>query len=1036
MQVSEPRAVERDSEIQLTLSSRHWAFFEHLQAPAMIAELMFDDSGVASDYRLVDLNRQFEDLTGLRRLDVLGRAASEAFAASTCQLLEAFRCISADGGSMVLEQFVVESQRNYRIQVIGLTPRLRAAIYLDVSAYIRRLDELTQEVAMLRSMLDVQPHPTWFKDDDGRYRAVNAAFAAVTGLASAEVALRKADLDLWSAERAELLTQTDTAVRATGTPRAIECWDETEQGSRRLEAHIAPVFARDGIVSGTTGVLIETPGNNELCASARQTARNFEQIVDLAPDPIAIANPSGEILYANRGLCQLAGYTHEELLGRHVLDMGVWEQPQSRREALDQLESSGRFECVEMVIVTPQGSRHQVELTGTIVELDQRRILTVTMRDVTENRRVRGEARQATERLTKYFSISPDLLCIVSSEGRFVWLNPAWERALGYPLESLKGAISFDYVHPDDLPQTLDALHRLRTGQAVLDVQNRCRRADGSWCWLEWRSVADEQGLIHALARDITQRREGEAALQAAERTTAASREQLHRVSELAHIGHFMVDFQSRTLVWTSELYRIFGEDPNTFTPSFEYLATAIDEQDLPRVREAVQAVSSSGGVQQFQFRFSRPNGERCFCHATLEGADDNAGIRNCMFGLVQDLTEIWRAQEEQRSLLRQVMQAQKLESLGVLAGGIAHDFNNLLTSILGNTDLAIAELTTEESAARTYLEDVEKVSRRAAELCRQMLAYSGKGRFVVQPFSLNDIVREMTHLLSVSVSKKATLKCELFEGLPSAVVDVTQIRQVVMNLITNASEAISEPGGRVTLTTGVMDCTEQDLKQAVGDGEVHQPGRYVYLEVTDTGCGMDSDTLSRIFDPFFTTKFTGRGLGLAAVLGIVRGHKGVLKVRSSKGCGTSFTMLLPADDQVAPFEPVVAAKGPWVGHGRILLVDDDENIRNMGKSLLERAGFEVLVAADGVEALDEFARVHGELRLVILDLTMPRMDGEACLRELLRRDPTLKVIMASGFNEQEVINRFAEGGPGGFVQKPYNSVDLLSKIQQLLGET
>lgn len=1034
MQVLEPRPAERDSEVQLALTSKHWAFFEDLQVPAMIGELLFDPQGSPSDYRIVDMNGQFELFAGLQRSDALGRPASAVFVTNSPPLLEAFRSVHVVGGTRTVDQVVAETQRHYHIQVWGLTPRLCAAVCFDVTSYVREIDELARQATAWRAMLDVQPHPAWLKDDEGRYVAVNEAFVEATGLISPDAARGATEFDLWPAECAELLAQADLEARGSGTAKAIECWSETNAGPRRFESHIAPVFAADGLVCGTTGILLDAPGESDLCASARQTARNFEQIVDLAPDPIAIAKPSGEILYANRALCSLAQYTHEELLGRHVLDIGVWEQPQSRREAIEQLEGDGRFDCVEMVIVTPHGLRHQVELSGTIVELEQRRVLTVAMRDVTENRRVKGEARKAAERLTKYFSISPDLLCMVNSEGRFVWLNPAWERALGYPLSTLTGSVSYDYVHPEDLAPTISAMHRLRTGQAVLGVKNRYRRADGSWCWLEWRWVADEHGVIHAIARDITERREGEAALQAAERTTAASREQLHRVSELAHIGHFMVDFESNSLVWTTELYRIFGEDPSTFTPSFEFLEAAIHEDDLPKVREAVLAASSAGGAQQFQFRFSRSGGELRFCHATLEAGEAESGQHKCMFGLVQDLTDVWRAQEEQRRLQQQVMQAQKLESLGVLAGGIAHDFNNLLTSILGNTDLAIAELAPAQTAACAYLKDIEKVSRRAADLCRQMLAYSGKGRFVVQPFSLNEIVREMSHLLNVSISKKANLRCELFEELPLVVVDVTQIRQVVMNLITNASEAIVEPGGTVVLSTGVVDCTQADLQQAVGDGDLHPPGRYVFLEVADNGCGMDADTLNRIFDPFFTTKFTGRGLGLAAVLGIVRGHKGALKVRSRRGQGTRFTILLPAEDQPATsIEPAATARTEWMGHGRVLLVDDDENIRNMGKSLLERMGFEVLLAADGVEALEAFVGAKGGVRLVILDLTMPRMDGEACLRELRRLDPHVKVVMASGFNEQDVICRFSGRGPAGFVQKPYNSEDLLPKIQRAL---
>jgi CheY-like chemotaxis protein len=381
-------------------------------------------------------------------------------------------------------------------------------------------------------------------------------------------------------------------------------------------------------------------------------------------------------------------------------------------------------------------------------------------------------------------------------------------------------------------------------------------------------------------------------------------------------------------------------------------------------------------------------------------------------------------------------MQSQKLESLGVLAGGIAHDFNNLLTSILGNADLASRELSP-ASPIRIYLEDIETVSRRAAELCRQMLAYSGKGRFVVQSLSLNDVVREMAHLLSVSISKKVVIKYSFFSEIPSVMADATQLRQVVMNLITNASDAIAEVSGVVTLSTGVMDCDEAYLEGAAGFSQAIPPGQYVFLEVSDTGCGIEPENISRIFDPFFTTKFTGRGLGLAAVMGIVRGHRGALRVYSEAGRGTTFKVLFPAHHgPVTSVDTFETSTKAWKGHGVVLLADDEESIRSMGRRMLERMGYQVLVAADGRDAVQEFTKHREKIRLVVLDMTMPHLDGEACFRELRRIDPNVKVIMTSGYNEQEVISRFVGKGLAGFVQKPYGVSDLLPVVTRVLSET
>ncbi|MGO9662372.1 MAG: response regulator [Polyangia bacterium] len=386
----------------------------------------------------------------------------------------------------------------------------------------------------------------------------------------------------------------------------------------------------------------------------------------------------------------------------------------------------------------------------------------------------------------------------------------------------------------------------------------------------------------------------------------------------------------------------------------------------------------------------------------------------------------------ERRNLEQQVLHTQKLESLGVLAGGIAHDFNNLLTGILGNADLALAELSP-VAPARESLEAIETAARRAAELCRQLLAYSGKGRFLVQPLDLQELVQEMGHLLSVSISKKVVLKYDFAKDLPAIEADATQMRQTIMNLILNASEAIGDRSGVISVTTGLAYCDAAYLKTCFAADAI-QPGDFVYLEVADTGHGMDKATQDRIFDPFFTTKFTGRGLGLAAVLGIVRGHKGAIKVRSEVGRGTTFRLLFPAAEAKARAGASAASSTrAWKGHGQILVVDDEETVRNLTRRMLERTGFTVLSAEDGHQAVEIFKQVMAVVDLVILDLTMPHLDGEACFRELRLMKPEVKVILSSGYNEQDVVNLFAGEGLAGFIQKPYTSDELITKVRDVL---
>lgn len=403
--------------------------------------------------------------------------------------------------------------------------------------------------------------------------------------------------------------------------------------------------------------------------------------------------------------------------------------------------------------------------------------------------------------------------------------------------------------------------------------------------------------------------------------------------------------------------------------------------------------------------------------------------------GLVIDIDARKRAEAEQQEMERRMLHVQKLESLGVLAGGMAHDFNNLLTAMLGHADLALAKLPP-MSPARESLAAIVDAAMRASDLSRQMLAYSGRGKFIIEPIAISDLVAEMLHLLKASISKKAALNLNLERDLPQVDGDATQLRQVLMNLITNASEALGDVGGTITVGTGTMFCGRDYLKASSLDGDLEE-GTYVFLEVSDTGCGMDRDTLERIFEPFFSTKFTGRGLGMAAVLGIVRGHKGAIRIYTEPGRGTTFKVLFPARAErgTGAQAATTAGAGLWHGTGTVLLVDDEEMLRDIGERLLRELGFEVLLARDGREALDVFTVHQDRIVLVLLDLTMPYMDGEETFRALRMRDPRVRVLLSSGYTEQEITARFAGKGLAGFIQKPYTLREMARKVQAALGK-
>ncbi len=387
----------------------------------------------------------------------------------------------------------------------------------------------------------------------------------------------------------------------------------------------------------------------------------------------------------------------------------------------------------------------------------------------------------------------------------------------------------------------------------------------------------------------------------------------------------------------------------------------------------------------------------------------------------------------EQRGIEKKLRHADRVESLGVLAGGIAHDFNNLLTAILGNAGLAQKKLD-DFSPAKSHIESIIQASQSAADLCRQMLAYSGKGKFIVRPVNLSELVEGMGKLITISIPKHVTMRYELDDAVPLIDADIAQIQQVVLNLITNAAEAIGEERGIITLATGRVSVDATYLSGIIGS-EHMQPGEYACLEVSDTGCGMTPEIQKKIFDPFFTTKFSGRGLGMSAMLGIVRGHKGGMRIYSEPGQGTSIKVAFPISKQSQiDLHRDDTQQAQSLATGAALVIDDEPHIREVAVAMLEDIGFApVYKAEDGAEGVECYRAHRDEIEVVLLDMTMPRMNGESCFRELRKIDPDVRVILSSGYNEQDATNRFVGKGLAGFIQKPYAPNLLAAKVDEAL---
>ena len=579
-------------------------------------------------------------------------------------------------------------------------------------------------------------------------------------------------------------------------------------------------------------------------------------------------------------------------------------------------------------------------------------------------------------------------------------------------------------VHPDDVNRLQAQWLAVSEGRAPqIDLEFRLIDQNGSVRWFHGHgAVVGKPGAAQTIAgviQEITERKHAE--------------EELHELSrynrqllDLSPDPVFVLDAAGTIIdlnpaaqtLTTSERSGLIGVDfAQRFADPVRARQLWTDALLRGTVRDAEIGLVSSSPTQPVPL----------LCNATALAADD--GSPRGVLIVARDISARKAAEAERFMTEARVRETQKLESLGVLAGGIAHDFNNLLTGILGNASLAKLDLAA-GTPPYNCVEDIEHASLRAAELCRQMLAYSGKGRFVVQLLDLSELITEAAPLLELSTTKKAKLRFFLNKHLPLIQADVNQLRQVVINLVSNAAESIGDKDGLIRITTGAMRATKEYLRQTQLAPDLPE-GNYIFVEVSDNGTGMDLETLQRIFEPFFTTKFTGRGLGLSAVIGIVRGHNGAIKVESEPGKGASFLVLFPAAEQSAMVPPEEKPSAPPAR--RILVVDDEDTVRSVLARMLRSFGYEAETAANGQEAVQLFHNGRDNFSTVLLDLTMPELDGAETFREINRIRPELPVILMSGYSEQDAVAKFGAQGLAGFLQKPFQPDALRALVAKVV---
>ena len=611
-------------------------------------------------------------------------------------------------------------------------------------------------------------------------------------------------------------------------------------------------------------------------------------------------------------------------------------------------------------------------------------------------------------------SHSCDILSILDGQGRLVFNSAAAEVVSGFTLDELAGIDTFELIHPDDRPEVQQVFAGvLARHGAVGTVRYRYRTKAGGWTWMEAVAVnhLDDPLLrgVVASSRDVSERVRAEEALRASEERfrsfLAACQEGFARVGEGGAV-----------LECNDQLARILG-----CRDAAELGRHSFYDFVFPEDRAAMEAERRGhreGTTGRSLARLRRLDGTERWVQVSSAALRDPEGHFVAWQAFLADVTET-------RTLEERLARAQRLEGLGTLAGGVAHDFNNLLVGILGGADLARQEVPPGHPAQES-LRIVTEAAQRAAGLCRQLLAFAGRAEPRLEPVHLGALLRETSDLLGVSAGRGRTLHCQVEPDLPVVMGDPHQLRQVLLNLVTNAAEA-SGPGDAITLAAGQVMVDAQALR-TFQFGDAGPPGRWVQLRVADRGHGIAPAVLARIFDPFFSTKASGRGLGLAATLGVVRRHGGCIRVESELGTGTTFTILLPlgGSSPAARSSPSTDDPGGQIRlQGRALVVDDEPTVRRVARRILAGLGLEVTEAQDGQEGAEAVEADPSRYALVLLDLTMPRLDGVGALARIRAVAPGLPVLLASGYAQEESRASLRALGVTELVEKPYDVTTL-----------
>lgn len=996
-------------------------------------------------YKLV--NRNFSELIGVPSNEMVGKKVEE---------LEYFddefveRVIQADlkvleqgstlevkdmiftktNGALSISRNIKTALRNDAGEIIGVV-----GVGVEETELKNAEKALRSNQELLHTVLDTLPQNINVKDKSGRYLMVNRKFAQKLGVSAEEIIGKTlGELKLYDEETLARINQASRRVMEEGiTVEDPDLEATLPDGSVEYrQGFKSPLRDGEGKIIGTVGIQNDITALKKTENELRSSQKLLQTVIDTIPHNIYVKDRDSRYLMVNKSLTEKWGKSSEELLHKNINEVGLHDAA-SRKQILEadrQVVEKGETLTLPNVEITFPNEEptycHGIKAPlyddeGGIVGLVGVGV------DITDLIKVENELRDYQYLLQTVINTIPYAIFVKDLKGRFTLANKAMANIHGLQPEDVVG------MRTKDLPMGSPAEKAvvLEMDREVLEKKRAVDRELVHFTTVEGIQTRrhlhklpyqDREGNvvgIVAISENITER--------------VKQQEEFHRqralmqtVFDLLPMWLYVKDKDLRFLMINQKMADDNGVSRDIVDNRPISISAHLSIEAQKTIEEMDRKVISEGVmVEEPEFEFMDGLGRQNIVRRICMPFKDATGQIIGLVGLHDDITE--RKQTEEM-----LQQAQKLESLGVLAGGIAHDFNNLLVPIMGYTSLLLNKVT-DNPALIKPLGHINKAAERAAELCREMLAYSGRGTFEKSPIDLNLAIQDNLELIGVSVPKKVELHYQLETNLPKVEADPIQINQVIMNLIINAAESMGENEGRITLSTGVDTLKNRESSNnfySYVDDEVPE---FAYLEVADTGQGMAKDVITKIFDPFFTTKFTGRGLGLAAVLGIVRGNHGALLVKSKPGQGTSFRLYLPLMDSSMAPEDLAQPAGNEIEKGTILVVDDEEPVRQLVGEVLDVLGFTVIKAKDGREGIEMFSKHKNTLQAVLLDFTMPKMNGLEALLKIRELNGDTPVVLMSGYSESEIHSRLSGEGFAAYLQKPFDFKTLEYILRKIL---